>query len=64
MKCTIPEISWHNKDPVLSIDIQPPVGEKFYRIASGGTDSHILVSFHESSPLVSVLLFFFFCISL
>lgn len=47
MKCTIPEISWHNKDPVLSIDIQVPVqsGSGFYRLASGGTDSHVLVSF-------------------
>ena len=23
MKCQIPEISWHNRDPVLSVDIQP-----------------------------------------
>ncbi|RZF48302.1 hypothetical protein LSTR_LSTR010265 [Laodelphax striatellus] len=44
MKCTIPEISWHNKDPVLSIDLQPrKEGEHFYRLASGGTDSHILI---------------------
>lgn len=47
MKCTIPEISWHNKDPVLSIDIQPNRGEGFYRLASGGTDSHILVSVYS-----------------
>lgn len=45
MKCTIPEISWHNRDPVLSIDIQPKLDEKneFYRLATGGTDSHVLV---------------------
>ncbi len=45
MKCTIPEISWHNRDPVLSIDIQPKVDDKneFYRLATGGTDSHVLV---------------------
>ncbi|XP_075216144.1 chromatin assembly factor 1, p105 subunit [Lycorma delicatula] len=43
MKCTIPEISWHNKDPVLSVDIQPKSGEGFYRLASGGTDSHVLI---------------------
>lgn len=45
MKCTIPEISWHNRDPVLSVDIQPKRDEKcdFYRLASGGTDSHVLI---------------------
>lgn len=45
MKCTIPEISWHNRDPVLSIDIQPKAEDKneFYRLATGGTDSHVLV---------------------
>lgn len=45
MKCTIPEISWHNRDPVLSIDIQPKFEDKneFYRLATGGTDSHVLV---------------------
>lgn len=48
MKCTIPEISWHNRDPVLSVDIQPkPLlannknGKT--RLASGGSDSHVLV---------------------
>lgn len=43
MKCTIPEISWHNRDPVLSIDVQSLTSEDFYRLASGGTDSHVLV---------------------
>lgn len=46
MKCQIPEISWHNRDPVLSVDIQPKTaGDKgdFYRLASGGTDSHVLI---------------------
>ena len=44
MKCTIPEISWHNRDPVLSIDIQKQnPDEQFYRLASGGTDSHVLI---------------------
>ncbi|XP_051161222.1 chromatin assembly factor 1 subunit B [Leptopilina boulardi] len=48
MKCSIPEISWHNRDPVLSIDIQ--VGnwknsseETFWRIVTGGADSHVLI---------------------
>lgn len=49
MKCLIPEISWHNRDPVLSVDIQPRRPNKddqreVYRLASGGTDSHVLVN--------------------
>lgn len=50
MKCTIPEISWHNRLPVLSIDIQCSTsknvdhGKPFWRVASGGNDSHVLVS--------------------
>lgn len=44
MKCTIPEISWHNRDPVLSVDVQPISNDDFYRLASGGTDSHVLVN--------------------
>ncbi|KAL2714347.1 chromatin assembly factor 1 subunit B [Vespula squamosa] len=48
MKCTTPEISWHNRDPVLSIDIQnksceTSVGEDFWRLATGGADSHVLI---------------------
>lgn len=39
MKCHIPEISWHNRDPVLSVDFQPNAegsdGPK--RLASGGS---------------------------
>ncbi|XP_044259942.1 chromatin assembly factor 1 subunit B [Tribolium madens] len=42
MKCTIPEISWHNREPVLSVHIQP-VSEKFYRLATGGADCHVLI---------------------
>ncbi|KAG7197476.1 hypothetical protein KM043_013324 [Ampulex compressa] len=42
------EISWHNRDPVLSIDIQAgvcktPKGETFWRLATGGADSHVLI---------------------
>jgi chromatin assembly factor 1 subunit B len=49
MKVTTPEISWHNKDPVYSVDVQKKivktVGETIvYRIATGGTDCHVLVS--------------------
>lgn len=48
MWCTTPEISWHNRDPVLSIDIQTgvhetPENEIFWRLATGGADSHVLV---------------------
>lgn len=48
MKCTTPEISWHNRDPVLSIDIQNKpcennTSEKFWRLATGGADSHVLI---------------------
>lgn len=53
MKCQIPEISWHNRDPVLSVDIQPRgesgsssnknANNKKWRLASGGTDAHVLV---------------------
>lgn len=46
MKCQIPEISWHNRDPVLSIDFQPrneEAQDDFIRLASGGSDSHVLI---------------------
>ncbi|KAF6205734.1 hypothetical protein GE061_019907 [Apolygus lucorum] len=44
MKCIIPEISWHNRDPVLSVDIQNKnPDEGFYRLATGGTDTHVLI---------------------
>ncbi|XP_019549444.2 chromatin assembly factor 1 subunit B [Aedes albopictus] len=52
MKCQIPEISWHNRDPVLSVDIQPQTGGDkgdFYRLASGGTDSHVLIWYMTQS---------------
>ncbi|GBL86407.1 Chromatin assembly factor 1 subunit B [Araneus ventricosus] len=42
MKCQVPQISWHSRDPVLSIDFQP--GKRnIQRLASGGTDSHVLI---------------------
>lgn len=42
MKCTIPEISWHNREPVLSVDINS-VFKEFYRVATAGGDNHVLV---------------------
>lgn len=45
MKLAIPEISWHNRDPVLSVDFQPKSDPNDpLRLATGGTDSHVLVS--------------------
>lgn len=48
MKCIIPEISWHNRDPVLSVDIHPRVdktssGQELYKLATGGYDSHVSI---------------------
>ncbi|KAG8036232.1 hypothetical protein G9C98_004812 [Cotesia typhae] len=50
MKCTIPEISWHNRDPVLSVDVQQCKLNKddktdkiYWRLATGGADSHVLI---------------------
>ncbi|XP_066145773.1 chromatin assembly factor 1 subunit B [Euwallacea fornicatus] len=42
MKCTIPEISWHNTEPVFSVDIYLE-NDQFYRLASGGGDCHVLI---------------------
>lgn len=44
MKYSIPEISWHNRDPVLSVDFQPKqTQDEPLRVATGGADSHVLV---------------------
>ncbi|CAG9800868.1 unnamed protein product [Chironomus riparius] len=43
MKCQIPEISWHNRDPVLSVDFQPKSEDSIMRLASGGSDSHVII---------------------
>uniref|UniRef100_A0A1B0A0W6 CAF1B/HIR1 beta-propeller domain-containing protein n=1 Tax=Glossina pallidipes TaxID=7398 RepID=A0A1B0A0W6_GLOPL len=44
MKCKIPEISWHNRDPVLSVDIQAKNDKSdVHRLASSGTDAHVLI---------------------
>ena len=46
MKCTIPEISWHNRDPVLSVDVQRNNSKpECYRVATGGTDTHVIVRY-------------------
>lgn len=42
MKCKIPEIAYHNKDPVLSVDFQPGSSSPC-RLASGGADTHVVI---------------------
>ncbi|CAM1154504.1 CHAF1B (predicted) [Pycnogonum litorale] len=57
MKCTVPEISWHNRDPVLSVDFQYG-GCQVKRIATGGTDSHVLIWYVSQDELGTVSLDF------
>lgn len=45
MKLVIPEISWHNRDPVLSVHFQPIAEDGYYRLATGGSDSHVFVNY-------------------
>lgn len=51
MKCQIPEISWHNRDPVLSVDFQPKTEESdgFMRLASGGSGKKFNLKFDPFS---------------
>ncbi|KAK3098179.1 hypothetical protein FSP39_016905 [Pinctada imbricata] len=42
MKVVTPEISWHEKDPVYSIDYQPCTGPVL-RIATGGVDKYVRI---------------------
>ena len=43
MKVTTPEISWHERDPIYSVDFQPG-NRKVKRIATTGVDKFIRVS--------------------
>jgi len=43
MKCVIPEISYHNRDPVLSVDFQPPQAGQPTRLATAGSDTHVVI---------------------
>ncbi|RVE50749.1 hypothetical protein evm_004659 [Chilo suppressalis] len=55
MKFAIPEISWHNRDPVLSVDFQPKCdGNGPLRLATGGTDSHVLIWYITTADAGSV----------
>ncbi|KOB71813.1 Chromatin assembly factor 1 subunit B [Operophtera brumata] len=57
MKFAIPEISWHNRDPVLSVDFQPKTVENGpLRLATGGTDSHVLIWYVSATETGSVSL--------
>ena len=42
MKVNTPEISWHAKDPIYSVDFQYVAGD-IYRMATCGTDRNIRV---------------------
>ena len=43
MKCVIPEIAYHNRDPVLSIDFQLSSSDGLTRLATAGSDNHVVV---------------------
>lgn len=43
MKAVVPEIAWHNKNPVFAVDIQLTANKGFYRAATAGGDSHVVV---------------------
>ena len=46
MKVTTPEISWHERDPIYSVDIQPGC-RKIRRLVSGGVDKYVRVGILE-----------------
>merc|ERR1719466_755337 len=43
MKCVIPEIAYHNRDPVLSVDFQPLLAGQPARLATAGSDTHVVI---------------------
>lgn len=47
MRVIVPQITWHSRDPVLSVDCDPSCNaeEGFYRLATGGGNSQLLVIF-------------------
>ncbi|XP_033739407.1 chromatin assembly factor 1 subunit B-like [Pecten maximus] len=42
MKVTTPEISWHERDPIYSVDFQPG-GQKIQRLATAGVDKFVRI---------------------
>jgi len=53
MKCVIPEIAYHNRDPVLSVDFQHTEGLPV-RLATAGSDTHVVIWSVTNSPEGSV----------
>lgn len=50
MKFSTPEIAWHNRDPVYSVDLQPVTFEDekspsdvWYRLATSGADAQVII---------------------
>nr|XP_002127701.1 chromatin assembly factor 1 subunit B-like isoform X1 [Ciona intestinalis] len=43
MKVTTPEISWHAKEAIFSIDVQPKIENQPQRIATAGLDNNVRV---------------------
>ena len=70
MKTFTPEIAWHNRDPVYSVDLQPKIQEsclngttngsgsasQWYRLATSGTNSQVVIwkIWHRDNPAGSV----------
>lgn len=46
MRVVIPQIAWHARDPVLTLDFDPKGKSEqgYYRLATGGADRLLLVS--------------------
>ncbi|XP_014661814.1 PREDICTED: chromatin assembly factor 1 subunit B-like isoform X2 [Priapulus caudatus] len=49
MKLDVPEISWHDRDPVYSVDFQKYDG-KVRRLASAGADRYVRIWYIGSTP--------------
>ena len=63
MKVETPSIAWHNRDRVSSIDFQPkphpkPTQNGGTRIATGGDDNHVVVSWEFLKNSVKFLITF------
>jgi chromatin assembly factor 1 subunit B len=59
MKYSNPEISWHNRDPVLSIDFQPQSSDGLLRLATGGSQGNDPSEIHVIVASFSLGLAFF-----
>jgi len=45
MKLLTPEICWHGKEAIFSVDIQKKLNKQPQRLATGGLDTNIRVCF-------------------